>query len=217
MIKLKSIYAVDSTEPEEVSTTNRKIYMSVIINKMRVIGCLDSGSDVTILQQSQFKQLFKQNLDLENSDVSQIVTFSDDSVKILGIKKVLLKLSKDHRGFMVTLYIIPDIPNVPLLLLGNDTLQSGLGAIAYYGNPKDPKPHVTFNYPTYHESNIYFVTPKELNRCYGMVDLEPFETKEVELYLEPAAQVLRTDYVLVTSLYWDIVNVIPTRSELEFV
>jgi len=194
----------------------RKIYIPTFINKMRIVGCVDSGSDVTILQFSRFKRLFKHKLNLDESKIPQITTFSNHNIPVLGKIQCLIKLSLDHPGIQTNIYVIGDIANVPTFLLGNDFLKRGMGLIAYTGCLEDPTPEVIFNYPIEHICTVYYEYPQLLYTCTANCILEPHETKEIEFYLTPAAPVLRTDNILITSLIWDSINIIPSKSELEF-
>ena len=187
------------------------------MNKFRIVGCLDSGSGVTIMQESLFNQIFKKSMEINQSEVTHIVTFSDDTVNVIGEKTAYVKLEANHPGILMSICIIKDIPNVPSLLLGSDLLELGLGSISYNGDPHNPTPQVTFRAPTYVKCKTFFEASRDIYTCTGTMILEPFEMKEVDFYLNEAAPVIRTDRILITSQYWNTVNLIPTRSELEFV
>ena len=48
--------------------SDKKVYIPVYINKFRVIGCVDPGSDLTILHFSLYKKLFKGHIKLEENN-----------------------------------------------------------------------------------------------------------------------------------------------------
>ena len=52
--------------------------------------------------------------------------------------------------------------------------------------------------------------------CHASVRLGPLEVTEVEFFLPQWALVVRTKFVLITGQCWDTVNIIPSRSDLEF-
>jgi hypothetical protein len=195
--------------------TDRKIYIPTYLGGYRVIGCLDSGSDITILHMSLFTKVFSDKKYLSNSDnlsdsdllsesdIPYITTFSDNSVPVQGRLSVPLKLSKFHSGINVPIYVINDIPNVPSFLLGNDLLYLGLGSISYTGSLDDPLPEVVFKYPTVFHCETYFESPSKLFTCQARCTLEPYEVQEVEFVLPPASPVIRTDHILTTSQEWD--------------
>ena len=71
----------DTSDPGIV----RKIYIPTYLNKIRIVGCMDSGCDITILQQSMYDRIFHtRDRRLFKSDIPFITTFSDTHVKILG-------------------------------------------------------------------------------------------------------------------------------------
>jgi hypothetical protein len=59
-----------------VSCSDKKIYTVTYIKKYRVIGCMDSGSDLTIMHLSLFKRL-NLNIKLDRDNVPLITTFSN--------------------------------------------------------------------------------------------------------------------------------------------
>jgi len=213
-------------DPEGLNTTifkiteniegERKIYIPVYINRFRIVGCVDSGSDITILQLSRFKQLFGNRLAISKAKIPQITTFSNHNIPVLGAINYYVKLAPEHPGIKLNIYIIKDIANVPTFLLGNDSLKRGLGLLAYTGLINDPMPEVIFNYPERFICPVYYESPQLLYTCTAECFLEPFETQTVEFLLPSAAPVLRTDTILITSLYWDTVNIIPSKSDLEY-
>ncbi len=58
--------------------------------------------------------------------------------------------------------------------------------------------------------------PAEQTTCLGFYTLKPYETKPVQFELNQAAPVVRTDIILITSPILKKINILPTRTELEF-
>ena len=141
---------------EPVSNTDRKIYIPTYINRFRMVGCVDSGSDLTILHYSYYKRIYKNSAKLLKSDITHITTFCDTALPIKGKIYGLICLAKNHPGIRIPIYIVQDIPNVPAFLLGNNLLKAGLGLIAYSGSIIDPQPEVIFNHPIYYECSVYY-------------------------------------------------------------
>ena len=197
---------------------SKKIFFAVYINKMRIVGCLDSGSDVNVMHESRFRQLsIDRKITLDISTIQHIVSFSDTKIKVIGEFSTLIRLSKDHPGIKTVIYVIEDIDNVPPFLVGNDTLKAGMGRLAYVGPVDSPQPELIFTYPEYFKCTVYYVEPSTIYQCVGTCGVEPGEIQEIEFYLHPAAVVVRNDYVLTSgTLWWDL-NVLPTRSDLEYV
>ena len=69
---------------ETVPNTDRKIYIPTYINRFRMVGCVDSGSDLTILHDSYYKRIYKNSAKLLKSDITHITTFCDTALPIKG-------------------------------------------------------------------------------------------------------------------------------------
>ena len=201
----------------QISENDKKIYIPVYLNKYRAVGCVDSGSDLTLVHFSLFKKLFKNTTILDISDIKHVTTFSNHSILVRGKLDYKIKLHKHHPGIPTTIYVIDDITNVPSLLLGNDLLKAGLGLIAYSGSVHNPQPEVIFNYPETYNCTVFYEAPETLFTCTAHCNLGPFESQNIEFYLPSASPVLRDDYILITSRKWDTINIIPSRTDLEFI
>jgi hypothetical protein len=197
--------------------TERKIYIPIYINKYRVVGCLDSGSDLTFMHLSLYNKIKGTVQVLSESDIPQISTFSDNTINVIGKVNHLIHFSPYHTGIEVEIYIIPDVPNQTPLLLGNDLLRVGLGQISYLQSIEGPTPVVNFKNPQPITCSVYFTAPRDLYTCEANCTLAPFECLDVEFMLPPAAPVVRKDIILITSQSWDTISILPSRSDLEFV
>ena len=195
---------------------DKKIFIPVYLNKLRVIACTDTGSDLTLLQISCFKKIFPHGKLQKEKNNTLIMSFSGTPVGLEGIFETEIRFEPRKPGIFVKLFIIPDNPIVPIFLFGNDSLRKGLVTLAYTGTIKNPVPEITFSYPVFHRSVVYYVSPRDMEKCYGEYELKPFETKDIEFYLHYAAAVIRKDTILITSPGWDIVSIIPSRSPLEY-
>ncbi len=74
-----------------------------------------------------------------------------------------------------------------------------MGSISYTGPIGDPKPEVLFNYPMKHYCTTYHESPSKLFMCQAQCTLGPYEITEVEFSLSPAAPIIRTDHILISS------------------
>jgi hypothetical protein len=45
------------TEPQDLAT-DKKVFIRTYLNKYRVVGCVDSGSDLSIMHESLFSKIF---------------------------------------------------------------------------------------------------------------------------------------------------------------
>jgi len=192
----------------------RKIYIAVYLNKYRTVGLLDTGSDVTIIQLSCLEKLHVRQT-LESSKITEITTFSGNSIRILGQLTFLVKLSSAHVGISLDFLVMNDIPGVPKLLLGNNLLQAGSATISY-NSSANQEPTVTFNHPEYFSPLVLFKNSDELTLCKGIGSLGPYEMGSMMVYLDSGAQVLRTDFILITPLAINDVVIIPSRSDLNW-
>ncbi len=194
------IFANENTVFEN-SANNKKMYIPFFINNMRLVGLLDSGSDLCIVALSITEKLGIKNL--TSAEIKSITTFSGNSIPILGVVKVLLKLNKDHKGISIHVHVIQDIQNIPKILLGNNLLQEGVATLGYTGRqPPHHIPTVKFTQPEICYPNVFFKTREETFQCKVHVNLGPYEQGHFEVQLDPAAQVLRTDIILVTGNYF---------------
>jgi transposase InsO family protein len=196
--------------------SEKKLYIPVHINKYRIIGCVDSGSDLTIMHYSLYCKIREKPHRLAEGEVKCITTFSDTNIGIKGKFSCRLRLNETHQGIEVDMYVIPDIPNQTPLLLGNDLIRKGLGKIGYTNVGGNVYPEITFSSPNLFRCDVFHVAPRDLNRCEAICDLLPHETQDVEFLLNQAAPIIRTDYILITAVQWGTVSIVPSRTEVEF-
>jgi hypothetical protein len=104
--------------------------------------CIDSGSDVTILQYRHFKTIFKgQKNILQECDISNITSFSEHNIRVVGQFTCYVRFTPGGLSVSLTIIVIRDISyNVPTLLFGNDSFKACLAMLAYTGNINDPTP-----------------------------------------------------------------------------
>jgi len=221
-IKVGSLSTYNSNSPCSKNTSDpgivRKIYIPTYLNRIRVVGCMDSGSDITILQQSMYDRIFKSKTSkLYKSDIPFITTFSDTHVRIIGKLHTFMKLSVDHPGLLITVYVIQDIPNVPVFLIGNDVFKLGLVTLSYTGDLQEPYPEIIFNNPEKCICPVYYDSALDVYDCELECDIGPQETQDVLVKLPRNAPLIRTDHILITSIAWSDIIITPSRSDVEFV
>ena len=75
----------------------KKIYLPIYLRKFRVIGLVDCGADITIMQESLYKKLFKDLSSpaalLERSDIDRIYSFSDHAISVKVLESLSVSLS----------------------------------------------------------------------------------------------------------------------------
>jgi hypothetical protein len=198
----------------QVKQSSKKMYIAVYIGSWRLIGLVDSGSDVTIMSKSLFDQVLKGGL-LNKPLISSLTSFSGNTIYVIGQFQCLLKLHASHPGISITIHVIDDIPNIPTLLLGNNLLQEGLGTIGYTGDaPPNHIPHVTFNRPNTYSPTVYFKTNLETMECAGTYSLGPYEQAACIMFIDQGAPLIRNDFILITGIAINDVAVIPSRTDI---
>jgi hypothetical protein len=211
-----NLYAYENRAYSE--GVNKKTYFTVFIKNFRIIACADSGSDLTLMQINLFKNIFpdyKKILE-ENPNIT-IKSYSDNQIKVYGQCKTAVKFLKGFEPVELTLTVIEDInESVPQFLFGNDSLRKTLALIAYTGDINNPEPEIVIQRPTPLVLKTYYTSPGSLFICRGRYDLGPYECGEVELYLHPAAPVIRINEILVRSFIWTQVQIMETKTDLEF-
>jgi hypothetical protein len=199
---------------------NKKTYFALFIKNCRVIACSDSGSDLTLIQFSLFKKLFpdyKKRLGDNKRHNISIKSFSNNKIEVFGQCLTSVKFHRDHKAIDLTLTVIQDITEaVPQFLFGNDSMRKTLAMIAYTGDMDNPEPEIIIQKPQYLVLQTYYVSPGILFTCRGEYNIGPFSSTEVELHLHPAAPVIRKDEVLVSSFSWSSVQLMESKSDLQF-
>jgi len=201
----------------EIKDPAKKVYLPLYMNNFRVVGIIDSGADITIMQQSLFDKIMPPD-EGENrflpSSINNIYSFSDHAIPVKGRVNWVVRLSPKHAGITLDIYIIPSNHNVPELLLGKDLLEAGLGTLGFRGEVQDPYPIVEFTYPTFFKCTTYHSSPADIYLCHGQYDLEPFQKDAIDICLSPSAPIIRTDWILITAIKFQNVIIIPSRSDV---
>ena len=201
-----------------IQGVERKVYIPIYIGKYRVIACTDTGSDVTLIQEGLYKKILGKHPYETPSNLGSLKSFSGTSITIRGRMDCEVKIQRHSQGFRITLYIVEDIPNVPTFLFGNDSLRTGKSILSYAGVTPDPLPELTFCNPVTVKATVYYVAPKDVWICksQGSIELPPFGTDNIEMYLHPAAPLVYSDIILVTPLTCSTITIIPSRSNLQY-
>jgi hypothetical protein len=100
------------------------------------------------------------------------------------------------------------------LLFGNDSFKACLAALSYKKKYGETVAEFTIKKPKMYRVPIIQASPHELFSYNIEYDLKPYENKTVQVWLHPAAPVIRTDEVLITSREVDLVQIVPSKSDL---
>jgi hypothetical protein len=210
-------YFVEENNLHENMALENKAFCAIYINKLRIIACIDSGSDLTIMQSNLFKRIFpSQKNILHPSHIQSLTCFSQNSIGILGQFNCLVAFSSKGPLTEISITVINDIPGVPIFLFGMDSMRITNAVLAFNRDNENSKPDMIVRNPEEQNVQIYDVAPRQLNICTANVVLKPFETKPVEFTLHSAAPVIRTDHILITSKAWGPVHTLPSKTTLLF-
>ena len=195
---------------------DKKIYIPLYVNNMRVIACVDSGSDLTLMQHTLYSKLAG-NQKLRKSQVGVINSYSDNVIKVKGETNIFVKFSQYSPPVSLTIIIIEDIAgSITPFLFGNDSFKTCMATLAYTGNVADPQPEFTVHVPEKQNVKLYYASPSDIMSCKAKYVLEKYETATLEFKLHPAAPVTRKDEILISSEYWEDVHIITSKTDLDF-
>jgi hypothetical protein len=197
---------------------DRKTYFPVYINNYRVVVCADSGSDLTIIQFSLFKKLFKNARNLLKDDTGiKITSYSNNDLKVLGQCPVQTKFKPKGLSVTLILTVVSDIAtNVPTFLFGNDSMRETLATLAFTGDVRAPTPEVIIKKPQVLCLKTYYQSPRNTMMSKVQCKLEPNSSVPVTIFLDSAAPVVRTDEVLITSYSYSTLQAMASKSDLVF-
>jgi hypothetical protein len=196
----------------------KKLYFAAYLNKYRIIACIDNGSDLTLLQYRHYSMIFERHgIRMDKCEIPYLKSFSENTVTILGQLTCTLKVSLNGPSITITVIVIQDISkSIPSLLFGNDSFKACLAALSYKKKYGGTVAEFTITKPKTFKVPIIQASPYELFSCNIEYDLKPYENKIVQVWLHPAAPVIRTDEVLITSREVDLVQIIPSKSDLNY-
>jgi len=196
---------------------DKKLYIPIYLNKFRVVACLDSGSDLTIMQLNLYNRIFGRKK-LEPCNIPHIKSFSNNNIKVIGQITCDAKFDRNWSSTAtLTIIVIGNInEQIPTFLFGNDSFKACLATLGYTGLRNDPEPEFILNIPEPRKIPVYQASPQDTVSCTALYDINPYETKNIEFALHSAAPVLRNFEVIISSYTYDLVQVLPSKSTLEF-
>jgi hypothetical protein len=170
------------------------------------------------MQINLFKNIFPDyKKRLEQTTHISIKSYSNNQIKVFGQCKTAVKFEKGQDPIELILTVIEDINEaVPQFLFGNDSLRKTLALIAYTGDTSNPEPEIVIQRPTQFVIKTYYTSPGSLFTCRGRYSLGPFASGEVDLYLHPAAPVIRKNEILVRSFNWSNVQIMESKTDLNY-
>jgi hypothetical protein len=129
--------------------------------------------------------------------------------------KLHIQFSRNSVPLELNVSVLLNMQYTQHMIFGFNGLIKSKATINIGGTTEKPEPRFSIQYPFVYANPVYFYSPTEQEFCEGKYALEPFETKTVTFYLNKAAQVVRTDFVLFTAHVMQGVNIIPSRSQVD--
>ena len=209
--KLPKILAIEKD-------SDRKQFIPLYINKFRIIALIDSGSDLTLIQEGLLRKILpNKSWNVEENDQPQhLMSASGDKMTVVCRMKINIQFSRNSPAVELNVSVLPDMPYTPVMIFGFNGLIKCQATIKISGTIEKPEPKFSIQHPFSYESPVYFYSPTEQEFCEGHYKLEPFETKTITFYLNKASQVIRSDFVLITAHAMQEVSIIPSRSPVDF-
>jgi hypothetical protein len=196
---------------------DKKLYIRMYVNNFRFTGCIDSGSDLTVMQERHYKTILGDRKELQFCPIKNITSYSNHQIPVIGQISCLVRFTQGGLSTLITIIIVKDISmTLPVLLFGNDSFKSCMASLSYKGDKKSPTPEFMVHIPRRVMVPVFQASPLEIFTCQAKYTLRPYETKEITFYLHVAAPVLRSDEILITSIEIDLVNILPSKSDVTF-
>ncbi|MFN9684013.1 MAG: hypothetical protein ACK583_01955, partial [Cyanobacteriota bacterium] len=171
---LQERYAFLGNSSSQDKPIDRQCYIPFYVNKKRVVGLMDSGSEITIMHISLFKRVFSNDMMMSPIYLGFIRSFSAGEIPILGMKSIHLQPDRYKPGIVFNMYIINDIPGVPIFLVGFNVFSQGMVDFRMTGNIEDPTPEIVFKFPSLLPCTVFYESPRSLDICIATeVSLKP--------------------------------------------
>ena len=158
--------------------SDRKQFAPFYINRFRIIGLVDSGADMSCIQENLLKRILPKNK-WKLDQPRDLVSASGDIMKSLGNLDIDIFLSPYSKPLHTTVCVIPNIPNTPEFIFGMNSLSEGKAIIKTSG--KNDIPELIFEKPVYTEHTVYHNSPAEQETCKGFYQLKPFELSLIHI------------------------------------
>jgi dUTPase len=148
---------------------DKKVYFRLNLAGYRVTTCVDSGSDLTLMQESLYTDLFGSTKYLCNSIVTEVTSYSSNQITVLGEINTRFTLENSNSySNPITITVIKDIPgSVTPFIFGNDSLKSCLATLGYTGEKSNPQPELIFKCPIEQSVRVYYASPLEIVSIYA--------------------------------------------------
>lgn len=211
----------DDNHSEIGSKIYCQLYLYRKLQATRLIGFLDSGSDLSIIQESYLKKILSQEEIAESRNTNNaydLTSFSNTKIQLkysIPLEMAFQPYKPFGKRFQFTFQVISDIQGAPPLLIGADFMRYVLMNTAYTGQVEDPVPEVRVIKPEQQLVTTFYTTERKAYSCHTTLNMEPYEQRTVKFILHPASPCLTSDHILISGA--DLENhvyVTPSRSKV---
>ena len=199
----KGLFIINETESDQ--NVGQKIYIKIFVFRRQacqsITGFLDSGADVSLIQESFVKKL------LNNDEIEKyrdpniqydLTSFSNDKIAIKYGITLSIGFGIFQKSMPFRFNVITDLIGAPKVLLGADFMRRSCMSISYTGDVEHPTPEIKCVKPQVGLVRSFYVSDRELYSCTAKISLEAYEKKTFKFYLNPASQVLPVDHILIS-------------------
>jgi hypothetical protein len=192
----KQLY-VEKENYNAMTTSNPKIYSQfyILTEKKKwepVVGLFDTGSDISLIEESCMKRIFSKSF-IESNLVksrSNVKSFTETQIISLGTLHIEITFDLTQEKKIVPFMIFKGMNNTNILL-GHDIIGTFRINLQY---TTSHKPQLFIN-----NKNIrsFYIPPESIDTCYGKFKLMPFERKMFYFEVCPAFTLLANEKILV--------------------
>ena len=191
---------------------NKKMIASFLVRSIRFNALIDTGSQLSIIQESIIKKIFKPSYIAKNriEYEGSINSFTNHNISILYEIKIHAQASNFSNNFTLHFHVIPDLPDtIPKIILGSNMIRLYKGEIKY-----SAKPSLFFNIPANTQITTFFITEEEIKSARAKTTIGPRELKTVKLTLHQASPILVKDKILIEGIVYKKFEILPSTSQV---
>ena len=198
----KQLY-VENEPLATITSSNPKIYSQFyILNEKNVwetvVGLFDTGSDISLLEESCMNRTFSQKY-IKNNLVkakTNVNSFTDTKIIIKGILHIEINFYRNQEKKLVP-FLIYEGNKSTNILLGNDIIS------LFKINLKFSPTHSPELYVNNNKIISFYISPDLINTCHGRFKLSAYERKMFYFDVSPAFIMLSNEKILVYEKFND--------------
>jgi len=116
--------------------SDRKQFIPIYINRYRVIAFVDSGSDLTLIQEPLLNKIIpNKERKYTSSKVTKLMSASGDTTSTLGRLIIHVYFKRDCPPLIIPVTVIPYNSYTPTFILGADTLETAKVDLSFGSSP----------------------------------------------------------------------------------